>query len=255
MITYRSRKRGLRNEYKDLVQWFHTVAPTMYMSGIRKYVEDLRWIVNNFFDKPLSMEMLGYNERAKMNQLNKVYISRPKLEEAGRRVQQEIDNGRDVFSVVFPLMGDEHKPERMKSFCMTCCIAMRTKNLSQLVFYYRTTEVVKKFGADLFMLHNLMLEFLPPDFIKEVERAMFQFALAYAGSNFYPLAYTWGCKVPEDNDERFMRTCRQQYGKALELDYRPGYSQTARAFHTFREWHFGPGFGKTALLLKKKQEE
>ena len=253
MKTYRSMKKGLRREYIDLVQFFHTEAPTMYMSGIRKYVEDLRWIVNDFFDDPLDMKMLGYNERAKMNQLNKVYVSVPKLEEAGRRVRQEMDNGRDVFSVVFPLMGDENKPERMKSFCMVACIAMRTKNVSQLMFYYRTTEVVKKFGADLFLLKGLMSKFLPPDFIKEVERVIFQFALAYAGSNFYPLAYTWGCRVPEDNDERFMRTCRQQMGKALELDYRPGYSQTAKAFHTFREWHFGPGFGKTALLLKKEK--
>ena len=67
-----SKKKGLKKEYLDLINQLFSNDECSYWAYNRKYIRNLTWIVNGFFEGEYSIGYLGYTKH-KMTSLRKTY--------------------------------------------------------------------------------------------------------------------------------------------------------------------------------------
>lgn len=178
-------------------------APTIGWQAIGKVVQDI-----TFESKRLpvwTLEDWGYGSN-KAKQLVRNYINK-----------EEFDRVRDILkrrstskytSVAVSLRGAP-KDSRSQGWCMLSLVISRYKNWSSVEVQYRTTELVLKYAADVWLLRKLLTEFdIKPDVCR------FRFAnCALSGAYFpYLVDKTDLCgflaKTYKADPEFFFRTTR-----------------------------------------------
>jgi len=171
----------------------------MIGSGIR-YFRDVTFEItgeewNNGFPVPLAD--LGYEGRStKINQLTKNYLNPESIEAARNKLTERVNKKADYTSVMFTMQGGD-KDKRSQGHCMSnTVITYNPKNYGtggptlNVDVYYRVTEVIKKFGADLVFLHDIVIPEAmkgTPVSPKDITSVKFHFANIYLSPLFLPI--------------------------------------------------------------------
>lgn len=175
----------------------------------------------------LSVGDLGYKgDRAKMQQLCRNYYTPETVAEARDKLQArlvrkmdlssvgihkidfdldmdlaldcgEVDSDRDFVSSAFSTGGPSKKRKASMGPCMVAITATHIKkanngkSVTSVSVFYRSTEVVQKFGADLIFLHDIIFPALIPEEIMPITEVNFHFTNSYFSPAFIPVLYKY----------------------------------------------------------------
>lgn len=184
----------LVNHWLELVTHLATTRELRFTHhGMRRIVEDVVWHVPaQVWDSgvPSGFSSMGYkNDSSKMKQLARNYFNHETVAAANAKLKKRMDKGSSQTSVAV-MMGAGKKSSLSMGYCMQSIVASHTKEGIRVVAFYRSTEVIQKFFADLKFLH----EFIFPQLFKGIDMngllsVRFQFVNAYVSAMFFPLVY------------------------------------------------------------------
>lgn len=155
------------------------------ISGVQKIVHHVSMKVPGdlFFDGSIDLSMFGYSERGnKMESLKRHYLDRDKMLASVGIIEERVEQSK-YGSCGFPLTGEVKKWTK-QDFCMQAATVTNYKDGLRVVVFYRTTEVIKKFGADLIFLRDVVL----PRFndVKSISSVTFSFSNVTVHPMFFP---------------------------------------------------------------------
>lgn len=223
------------------------VSPPEAYVQIRKFFRDVHWEVpfDSFDGISLGTENMGYSPgSSKMRQLRRNYLNIEELEKARDSLKSRESKQQSCITARF---GAGEKDSRSQGFCMQTItlnhISKPEPGKPQFVveLYYRTTEVGKKFFADLMFLHDIvfpiLLEGLPrPDVIR------FKFSTLYLSSMFLPLVFQIVDvvklmeEIRENDPKWFTRCVRVAVEKWMVEECHYNYRTRAKMHHLFRTY-------------------
>lgn len=173
--------------------------PTFYMSSTgRKYVANATMVVPGeawHAGFPLSINDLGYKGKdSKINQLKRIYYNEEAVEAARDKLTTRSKEEKDFTSVAIPTMSNK-KDHRSQGYCMNSIVITHIPKgpkvpeaLTYITIFYRITEVIQKFGADLIFLNQLVI----PEILQggyKITEVRLQFTNAYFSPLFFPVLY------------------------------------------------------------------
>lgn len=180
-------------EWLRLVSDLATTDHKFTHHGMRRIVEDFSWEISGEIWRSgitVPYSGMGYkNDTSKHKQLARNYHNLEALEAANMKLKTRIQKKSSQTSVAV-MMGAGKKSSLSMGFCMQSLVASHTKEGIRLVLFYRSTEVIQKFLADLKFLN----EFIIPQLLKGVDHisvisVKFYFVNAYVSAMFFPLVY------------------------------------------------------------------
>lgn len=227
--------------------WQAAAAPTLCVSGVRKIISDLHWSIDwgDLITPDLNFTDICYTS-AKLRQLERNYWNVEGFEAAFTKLAAR--KGKDHTSVSIQLQADE-KDSRSQGFCMQNMVITQTKDVLLVDVYYRSTEVLQKFLADLILFSQK----LPPMFTalgRNPTQVRFHFANMYLSAVFMPILMRYEpdpvgfFKELQKGDPRFFRTC----GLSTRVFFRDSHNYTYRTrVKMFDYWkkHVDPGMVKS----------
>lgn len=173
--------------------------PTFYISSTgRKYISNATMVVPGdawHAGFPLTMNDLGYKGKtSKINQLKRTYFNQEAVEAVRDKLTTRTKEEKDFTSVSVPTMANK-KDGRSQGYCMNSIVITHLPKgpkvpepLTYITVFYRITEVIQKFGADLIFLNQLVIPEILQDKYKITE-VRFQFTNAYFSPLFLPVLY------------------------------------------------------------------
>lgn len=190
--------------------WAAAEHETLTISGVRKIAADLA------FELPwedLTSGGLKYTDlcytMAKERQLLRNYWNQDEVDAAIDKLQKR--KHKDHSSVSVQMRGRE-KDSRSQGYCMQNMVITMTKETVTVDIYYRSTELLQKFAADLVFFSTQ----LPPLFEKLGRKpsvVRMKFANVYLSAVFIPILARYEPRLYEffmhlkRHDPRFFRTC------------------------------------------------
>lgn len=169
-------------------------------SGV-KYFGNVEFILpGKVWAKGFDMELhaLGYKTNGgrstKMAQLTRNYFNPESIVAAKEKLWKRIVKKSNYTSVLVDLTGQD-KDSRSQGHCMSSMVITHIpKNLKgeetlTIDVYYRITEAIKKFGADLlFLTTKVIPEVLPPQLnVNNITEVRFHFSNIYFSPFFLPV--------------------------------------------------------------------
>ena len=165
--------------YKAIVACLE--APVFEYNGARKIVQGVGFSVDRI--PPVDLERVGYKPKHKMSALKRMYFN----PDEAARVKELLKRREDqAFTSAAMSMRGGAKDRRSMGWCMESLVVATTPKRTTAEVMYRSTEVIKKFTADL--------AFLPWVFEQleiEPEVVRFHFANAYLSGVFFPTLFLW----------------------------------------------------------------
>lgn len=163
-----------------------SLGEARYYSGVQKIIHGVIWEVSGeeFFDDSLTIQDFGYSPTsdAKLKALKRHYYDPVRTFQAKKIIKTKYEQ-KSYGSAGFPLTG-KTKTWTKQDFCMQAATVTYypSGNMNVCVFY-RTTEIIKKFGADLIFLRTVVL----PRFhkIKSIDKITFMFSNVTVHPMFY----------------------------------------------------------------------
>lgn len=205
--------------------------PQIYNTGVgNRYVSNwIYTIPGEDWAKEIQFNVndLGYKgDRAKMQQLCRNYYTPEKVEEAKLKIQARLERKMDLSSVgihqmdfdldmdlaidcgevdsdpefcssAFSTGGPSKKRKASMGACMVALTLTHIKKTkhgkgqTSISVFYRSTEVVQKFGADLLFLKNIIFPALVPVDIQPITEVNFHFTNTYFSPAFVPVLYKY----------------------------------------------------------------
>lgn len=191
---------GIEEKWLGLVEelCLDPIPDRMINSGIKYYTNKTLTFTGEEWNQGfgVSLAELGYGGRStKMNQLTRNYYNHESIESAKNKLAERMTKKSDYSSVMATMVGDEKDP-RSQGHCMSSTIV--TYNPKDFVteeptltvdIYYRVTEVVKKFGADLIFLSQKVIPDMLPEGLssEDITEVRFHFANIYFSPLFLPI--------------------------------------------------------------------
>lgn len=174
-----------------LTQWLEFVtrqslSAPFYMSGVQKIRRNVVLTLpgDEFFDGMVGIESFGYvGTGGKLKILERHYLNHERRDAALELIKLKCEQ-RSYGSVQFPLTG-EVKKWTNQDFCMSSCTVTYFPGPKlEVTIFYRTTEIIKKFGADLIFLRDVVL----PSFhaLQSIDHVTFVFS----NLTVHPMFYT-----------------------------------------------------------------
>lgn len=243
---------GLIAQWTDLV---HDIAarPPLIISGVRKIVQGVSWRTRGdswLGEDPFTFKDLSYSGKDnKVNQLERIYYNDAFVQEARSKIRERLDDDRSQSSVGIIMRGED-KDRRSQGHCIQNIVLTHAElrkgvEVTTLDVYYRSTEVVKKFLADVLFLKKVVfpriMEGLPwPTEIR------FYFCNVYLSALFMPI-YLRYAKPPKrdlfeilrENDERFFGTTMSACGRFFEDTHNYTYRERVKMYDYTHE-HLTP---------------
>lgn len=174
----------------------HAVAqPTFVLHGVRKIVQGIAWQEETL---PPSLDILrdlGYRP-VKVTRLMNLYYNGADVEKAKAKLKERIGEEHSSVSIITKNMEKTH-PKAQGHCIQNIVISQRWKSkqcITTADVFYRSTEAIMKFGADITLLHNYFDALgVNPSPIR------FYFANLYVSAVFFPLLFrhTDGVKFME----------------------------------------------------------
>lgn len=199
-------------------------SQTLCISGVRKIVTNAYWEISlqDLYSCQVEFEDLSYKE-AKFKQLVRNYWDEDSIAAAMAKVKERKDMPHT--SVAFQLKNGE-KDVRSQGYCMQNLVLTTTKYTCEMDIFYRSTEALQKFLADLIFFKKMFPGMLAQAGV-EPTVIRFHFANAYLSAMFLPILFRFD-ETPEEffkelaKDEKFNRTCRSATSKFFQ----PSHSYT-----------------------------
>lgn len=223
-------------QWKQLI-WAAAERPATVISGVRKIVSDLAFEIPGTVLRPeLDYTDLG-KTAAKGRQLTRNYWNQDEVDAAVSKLQSR--KGKDHSSVSIQLRGQE-KDSRSQGYCMQNLVITMTPTTSAVDIYYRSTELVQKFLADLIFFSRV----LPPIFEElgiEPSVIRFKFANAYLSAVFMPIFLRYEddphgfFKHLQKHDPRFYRTCGLATRRFFNETHNYTYRTRVKMFEYWKE--------------------
>lgn len=134
--------------------------PALLIAGSRKIIRPYLWTLYEW-DDSISLDQLGYAEKGhKLNQLKRHYLNQESLNKAVEDYADRVK--RNAYGSVGVTTHGEHKHGYTQhGFCIQAFTVTQTQGKdrhSEVDVFYRTTEIVKKFGADLVFFRDVLLQ-------------------------------------------------------------------------------------------------
>lgn len=224
-------------------------------SGVRKIVEDQSLVLTTL-DSDLQYEDICYT-KAKGAQLQRNYWNQASVDAAIQKLKDRV--GKDHSSVSIQLQGQE-KDSRSQGFCMQNLVITVTKQKTTVDIYYRSTELIQKFLADLIFFRTK----LPPLFDqlgRQPAEYRFKFANVYLSAMFMPIYLRYEdkpymfFKVLEKLDPKFYRSCGMSTQRYFNASHNYTYRTRVKMFEYWKEHVDEAKLGRLELLLNKLREK
>jgi len=204
-------------------------------SGIRKIVANVDWeLPYSSFEEPgIHYRDLCYSEKGKHAQLARNYWDQAAVDAAILKLQAR--EGKDHSSVTINLQGAT-KDSRSQGFCMVAMVITRTKTDASVDIFYRSTELIQKFAADLvFFSKQLPTVFEDLPFEPSVVR--FHFANVYLSAMFIPIVLKFGDgdRFFSKMDPKFYRTAGMSTRRYFKVDHNYTYRTRVKLFEYWKE--------------------
>lgn len=225
------------NQWTELI-WKVASTKTLVISGVRKIVSDIQFQLT--WDQLNSCE-LKYSDicytPSKEKQLLRNYWNEDEVEAAVEKLLSR--KGKVHSSVSIQLRGRE-KDSRSQGYCMQNMVITITPEKSYVDIYYRSTEVIQKFLADLIFFSRMLPKIfdkigVSPDLVR------FKFANVYLSSVFIPIFIRYE-ENPDGfflwlkrHDLRFYRTCGLSTRKFFNEDHNYSYRTRVKMFEYWKE--------------------
>jgi hypothetical protein len=185
--------------------WWSLIRDTLLSQDIsfissagRIFTRNTHLVVpGSVWEKGLSLTVndLGYQGlKGKMNQLKRVYYNPEGIQAAREKLEDRIQKKRDFTSVVVPTFGSK-KDSRSQGYCMNSIVVTyipkdpRGETKLYVDIFYRITELIQKFGADLLFLHSIVIPEIIPTDLGPITEVRFSFANCYVSPLFIPVIY------------------------------------------------------------------
>jgi hypothetical protein len=175
----------------DLVK--HAVAqPTFVIHGVRKIVQGVHWREPGLPPALDILKDLGYKP-VKVTRLMNLYYNKEEVAKAKAKLIQRKGEEHSSVSILTRNMEKTHK--QSQGWCIqNIVVTQKWKGkvvTSTADVFYRSTEAIQKFGADLSLLKNIFdeLEVVPTP-------VRFYFANMYVSAVFFPLLFQFTPAVP-----------------------------------------------------------
>lgn len=169
----------------DLIK--HAVAqPTFLLNGVRKIIQGFSWTEPNGL-RPIDVTQLGYT-KVKMTRLTTLYYNAEEVAKAKAKLKSRHNAAHS--SVAIAMRGDEKRDQRSQGHCLlSVVISVATgprgrRDITADVFY-RSTEVIQKFHADLVLIKKVF-----DDLGIDPKPVRFHFANLYISAVFFPLLFS-----------------------------------------------------------------
>lgn len=224
-------------QWKQLI-WAAAEHPTLAVSGVRKIASDMAFeIPGDQLTTDLDYTDICYTA-AKGRQLMRNYWNQDEVDAAVAKLLSR--KGKDHSSVSIQLRGRE-KDSRSQGYCMQNLVITVTPNTSSVDIYYRSTELVQKFLADLIFFAQV----LPPIFKElgiEPEVIRFKFANVYLSAVFMPIFLRYEedphgfFKHLQKHDPKFFRTCGLATRRFFNETHNYTYRTRVKMFEYWKEY-------------------
>lgn len=175
----------------DLVK--HAVAqPTFVIHGVRKIVQGVYWTEPTMPPALDILKDLGYKP-VKVTRLMNLYYNKDEVAKAKAKLTQRKGEEHSSVSILTRNMEKTHK--QSQGWCIQNIVVSQTWRrgvcYSTADVFYRSTEAIQKFGADLSLLKNVFeeMEVIPAP-------VRFYFANMYVSAVFFPLLFQFTPAVP-----------------------------------------------------------
>lgn len=226
------------DEWKQLI-WDAVAQDAICYSGIRKIIPDVSFHATSL-DYPLDYTDISYT-RAKGRQLERNYWDVDEIQRAFDTLAKRRDKPHSSVSIT---LKNHKKDSRSQGFCMQSMIITTTPEYSSIDVYYRSTELILKFLADLVFFSRKLTPLLREAGITpSIYR--FRFANAYISAMYLPIFLRYEShhleffKHVQAHDAKFHRTCLLAARRNLEEDCPYTYKQRVKMWEYFKE-HVDP---------------
>lgn len=259
-----------------LEQWWADRARDLMLEPCNAYVQIRKMHTNLKLELPaeifntgidMGYSMMGYgNDKSKGTQLKRNYFNEEELTKAREKFKERIaaKGHKRVQSCISAQMGSEKKKGDTQGFCMqTITINYIAKDLKRdgkpslyIDLYYRTTEFIQKFLADLKFLHDEVIPFILDGIDIPLTGIRFLFSTAYVSLMYFPVWYRnesmlKQLKQLEKVDPKFWKMCLGAGERLLVVGTNYNY-QTRRKQHEYFHKHSVPNISLKELKILNK---
>lgn len=236
----------MEQSWVDFIVYLSGKKPTAYVQ-IRKMFRNEMLIIpfKDFDGTNLQVQNLGYAEgKTKMNQLVRNYLNEDELIRIREAFKEREGKSQTCLTARF---GALEKRKDSMGFCMQT-ITLNYFHKPEpgnprftVEIYYRSTEIVQKFFADLMFLEQIVFPILL-DGLPEPDEIRFNFSNIYLSSMFLPV-FMQVVDLPEyleylkESDQRwFSRTVSGYVNKCINPDCIYNYQTMAKMWRIFQTY-------------------
>jgi len=164
----------------------HAVAlPTFVLHGVRKIVQGVRWDEKELPPALDILRDLGYKP-VKVTRLLNLYYNKEEVAKAKAKLKQRVGEEHSSVSILTRNMEKTHPITQ--GWCIQNVVISQRWHRKELTttadVFYRSTEAIMKFGADITLLHNIFDGVgVKPSVVR------FYFANLYVSAVFFPLLF------------------------------------------------------------------
>ena len=156
-------------------------ADVFLFNGARGIYQSVGFEVDRIPD--VSLEDLGYSTKTKMSGLKRMYFN----PDEAQRVRDLLKRRKhQAFTSASMSMRAGSKDSRSMGHCLEAIVITETPDRVNATVLYRSTEVIKKFSADLAFIPYVLDQLeVKPDFVR------FYFSNVYLSGVFFPTLFPW----------------------------------------------------------------
>ena len=182
----------LRDSWIDFIKYQVSHPATHFLSQRRKFVQGLIWKVpGDIWNSPFPVEPpnIGYSKgmNTKFRQLTRVYFNKEGFDILKESLHNRILHGKEQSAISVPTINGT-KDSRSQGHCIRNVTVSYFDNPHPRVtidFDYRITELIKKFGADIFFLKSKVVPYL----MEGLEGVELECVRFYFANTYFSLAY------------------------------------------------------------------
>lgn len=233
-----------------------SVAPSLVITGVRKVAAD------QAFQLPyaaLQGSKLRYEDicytKAKGAQLQRNYWDQDSVDAAVEKLLDRKDKPHSSVSIQLQGQG---KDSRSQGFCMQNMVITVTPEVCTVDIYYRSTELIQKFLADL-IFFSVKLPLIFDRLGRQPSVIRFKFANVYLSAVFMPIFLRYETdhlgffKHLQLGDPKFFRTCGLATRRFFNEEHNYTYRTRIKMFEYWKE-HVKPSAPLQKMLSTLKGE-
>lgn len=221
--------------------------PFMY-SSIRKFIDRQSMVIpGEVWNTGISISFyqMGYrNETSKSNQLRRNYLNKENAIELNDKLKERIDSGKAQTSLSL-ILNNKEKKISSQGFCMMGLVVNHNEQGIDIDIYYRVTEVIQKYLADLKFLSGEVIPILMDGIDAPLNSVSFTFSNIYASILYLPVVYQFVSprhilEEVEKTDKLFHGRCISDLRRITKKSHNYTYRSRVLMFDHFKEfgkWH------------------